>query len=145
MQNIELKELSIENNEEIVALSTLLNPKKTKQELTNYLNEMFQFDNYRCFGLYQNKTLVGVSGAWITVRMYSGKQLEIDHFVIDESIRSSGLGNTFISLIEEWSVKNDCKTIELNAYVQSDRAHKFYFKMGYKILGFHFQKKISNN
>lgn len=139
---MQLKELTIANSNEIIRFTSLLNPSKSKKVLENTLQQMFQFDNYHCFGLYQDEKLVGISGAWLTVRFYSGKQLEIDHFVIKENIRSTGLGKTFVTKIENWAIKNDCKTVELNAYVQSDRAHKFYFKNGYKILGFHFQKEI---
>jgi diamine N-acetyltransferase len=143
MQNIQFKKLSKSNIKEIAPFGKLLNPNKPIEEIENSLTEIFQFNNYHCFGLYQNEKLVGISGAWITVRIYSGKQLEIDHFVIDNTIRSGGLGKLFVAHIEDWAIQNDCKTVELNAYVQSDRAHKFYFQNSYKVLGFHFQKKIN--
>ncbi len=44
--------------------------------------------------------------------------------------------------IELWAKNNDCKTIELNTYVQNEKSHKFYFNQGFHILGFHFQKYI---
>ena len=143
MQNIQFEKLTVSNIKEIIPFGKLLNPDKLNEEIENSLQEMFQFNNYHCFGMYQNEKLVGISGAWITVRIYSGKQLEIDHFVIDNTIRSGGLGKLFVTHIEDWANKNGCKTIELNAYVQSDRAHKFYFQNGYKVLVFHFQKKIN--
>lgn len=142
MSLVELKKLTVSDISKISNFGVLLNPSKTILEIENSLTEMFQFGNYHCFGLFQNGILVGISGGWITVRIYSGKQLEIDHFVIDDKIRSAGLGKQFVTLLEEWALKNNCKTVELNAYVQSERAHKFYFKMDYKILGFHFQKNI---
>lgn len=143
MQNLEFKKLTVSNIKEIIPFGKLLNPTKSEQEIEKSLEDMFQFDNYHCFGLYQNGKLVGISGAWITVRIYSGKQLEIDHFVIDDTIRSGGLGKLFVAHIENWAIKNNCKTVELNAYVQSNRAHKFYFQNGYKVLGFHFQKNVT--
>lgn len=137
-----LKLLSADAIKMISVYGKQLNPNKTIEELEKGLEQMFQFDNYYCFGLYQNGQLIGISGGWITVRLYSGKQLEIDHFVIDEKTRSNGYGKVFISLLEAWAKENDCKTVELNAYVQSNKAHKFYFQENYSILGFHFQKKI---
>jgi GNAT superfamily N-acetyltransferase len=124
MQNLQFKKLSKSHITEIASFGKLLNPDKPIEKIENSLTEMFSFKNYHCFGI------------------YSGKQLEIDHFVIDDTIRSGGLGKLFVTHIENWSIENNCKTIELNAYVQSDRAHKFYFQNGYKVLGFHFQKKI---
>ena len=46
------------------------------------------------------------------------------------------------TMAENWAKENDCKTIELNSYVQNSKSHKFYYNLGYAILGFHFQKKI---
>ena len=141
--DLHLKPLSSTDIKMISTFGKQLNPSKTIEDIESALLEMFQFDNYYCFGLYQNNKLIGISGGWITVRLYSGKQLEIDHFVIDENKRSGGFGKTFISLLESWAKENNCKTVELNAYVESSRSHKFYFQENYKILGFHFQKKIN--
>ncbi len=104
---------------------------------------MFEFNNYKCFGFYEDDQLIGLSSGWITVRLYSDKQLEIDNVIISDKIQSKGYGKIFINKIETWAIENGCKTIELNTYVQNDRSHKFYFNQGFKILGFHFQKKLS--
>jgi GNAT superfamily N-acetyltransferase len=103
---------------------------------------MFSFPTYYCFGIFLDKKLIGISSAWITVRLYSGKQLEVDNVVINQNIQSKGYGRLFFEFIENWAKENNCKTIELNTYVQNARSHKFYFGLGYKILGFHFQKQI---
>ena len=84
----------------------------------------------------------GISSAWTTVRLYSGKQLEVDNVVIDSSQQSKGLGKLFFEFIENWAKKNEYKTIELNTYVQNSKSHKFYYNLGYSILGFHFWKHI---
>ena len=141
--DLNLKRLTSNDISLISPFGKQLNPSKSIEEIEDALSQMFQFDNYYCFGLYQNNVLIGISGGWLTVRIYSGRQLEIDHFVIDENIRSVGFGKIFISLLENWANENNCKTVELNAYVQSDKAHKFYFQNGYKVLGFHFQKKLN--
>lgn len=141
--NLHITLLSSNHIPSISSLAKQLNPSKSIQEIEDALIEIFQFNNYYCFGLYQNETLLGICGAWITVRIYSGKQLEIDHFVMDEKIRSKGFGKIFISHVENWAIENNCKTVELNSYVQSDKAHKFYFLNEYKVLGFHFQKNLS--
>ena len=104
--------------------------------------EMFKIENYRCFGIYENEKLLGVSSGWITVRLYSGKQLEVDNVIINPAIQSNGIGAKFIKLIEDWAKEKDCMTVELNTYTQNSRSHKFYLNQGYRILGFHFQKKI---
>ena len=140
--NITLKELSKQEIKEILVLAKKLNPEKTDEALSQYILDMFEFKNYTCFGLLQNNLLIGISSGWTTVRFYSGKQLELDNVIIDPEIRSNGLGKVFFSLIENWAKDKSYKTIELNTYVQNSRSHKFYFNLGFSILGFHFQKHI---
>ena len=134
--------LTVENIAEISVLGQQLNPKMTLEQIQNLLKEMFTLSTYRCFGLFLNKKLVGISSGWITVRFYSGKQLEVDNVTIENSLQSKGLGKQFFDFIENWAKENGCETIELNTYVQNSKSHKFYFNLGYSILGFHFWKHI---
>jgi GNAT superfamily N-acetyltransferase len=93
--------------------------------------------------LFQDNELIGISSGWTTVRIYCGKQIELDNVIIDSTIQSKGYGKYFMEAISKWALKNNYKSIGLNTYVQNSRSHKFYFNKGFKILGFHFEKKIS--
>ena len=106
-------------------------------------DRMVQLPDYKCFGLLFKEQLVGIATGWTTVRIYCGKQLELDNVIIDNKHSSKGYGKWFMHEIEIWSKKNDYDSIELNAYVENSRAHKFYLNQGYKILGFHFQKVLN--
>ncbi len=142
MKETSVRLLIHENLGQIVSLTRQLNPDMEITDLESRQSKMFEFDNYECFGLFENHTLIGVSSGWITVRLYSGKQLEIDNVIIDDTIQSKGYGQLFMTEIEVWAKRNNCKTVELNTYVQNGRSHKFYFNQGFHILGFHFQKRI---
>ena len=139
---LEFRELTIRDSNAIVPLANKLHPTTAPEIIRAYLAEMFNLPTYHCFGLWQNGKLVAMSNGWITVRFYSGKQLEVDNVIVDPDLRSQGVGKYFFTHIQEWALQNDCKTIELNTYVQNSKSHKFYFNEGYKILGFHFQKVI---
>src|SRR5580698_6941059 len=139
---LEFRELTIRDSNTIVPLANKLHPATAPEIISAYLAEMFRLPTYHCFGLWQNKKLIAVSNGWITVRFYSGKQLEVDNVIVDPDLRSQGVGKRFFSFIEQWAVQHQCKTIELNTYVQNSRSHKFYFNEGYSILGFHFQKIV---
>lgn len=137
-----MKILTPNNIPDILPLIQQLNPNTPIEILEDRQQQMFQFDNYKCFGFYKNEKLIGLSSGWITVKLYSGKQIEMDNVIMDSTFQSKGYGKLFVIEIEAWAVANDCKTVELNAYVQNDKAHKFYFKEGYRVIGFHFQKEI---
>ncbi len=134
--------LKAEDINEIAILGQQLNPSLTVIDVENLLREMFELPNYICFGVYKNDKLVGISSAWTTIRFYSGKQLEVDNVIVDSTVQSKGLGKQFFQYIENWAKENNYKTIELNTYVQNFRSHKFYFNLGFSILGFHFWKKL---
>ncbi len=68
--NLSLKELKIENQEAILYFASQLNPAKSVEALRQYIQEMFQFDRYYCFGLFLDDKMVGISSAWVTVRFY---------------------------------------------------------------------------
>jgi GNAT superfamily N-acetyltransferase len=126
----------------ILSLLCQLNPKQTPQELEQKILDMLAYANYRCFGLWEEQQLVALSGGWITTRLYSGKQLEIDNIVVDQNCRSKGYGEKLVEHIAEWSKQQGCITLELNTYVTNSRSHKFYFNQGMEIIGFRFQKYL---
>ena len=128
--------------EKIAVLGQQLNPDLSLQQTKDYFLQMFDFQNYICFGVFLNEELVGISSAWTTVRLYSGKQLEVDNVIIDKAQQSKGLGKLFFEYIENWAKEKEYKTIELNTYVQNSKSHKFYYNLGFDILGFHFLKRL---
>lgn len=142
MESLKLVLLTNNNIPEIAELGKQLNPKLSIKQIKSYLTEMFCFDNYNCFGLYQNDELIGVSSGWETIRLYCGKQLELDNVIINQNLQSKGFGSYFFKLIENWAKQRNFDTIELNTYVQNSKSHKFYFNKGLEIIGYHFQKKI---
>lgn len=141
-KNINVREIGLEMHVDILRLSKILNPQIEEALLAPRINDMFSYNNYISFGVFKDESLVGISGGWITERLYSGKQLEVDHFVVDPTYRSLGLGSILLKHIEAWAKEAQCISLELNAYVANSRGHKFYFQNGYKVLGFHFQKDL---
>lgn len=127
----------------LVPLANKLHPQLPAATVRGFIEEMFAFPTYHCFGLWQDGALVAMSNGWITVRIYSGKQLEVDNVIVDPDLRSKGVGKFFFEHINAWAIANGCQTIELNTFVQNAKSHKFYFNEGYVILGFHFQKKLA--
>ncbi len=129
----------------IMPLVVELNKKDSFEVQQARLERMFTIGNYQCFGWFEGEELLGVSGGWITERLYSGKQLELDHVVVNPERRSKGIGGAFLAEIESWAKTHNCLTVELNTYVQNAASHKFYLDKGYQILGYHFQKKLASN
>ncbi|MCG8574858.1 MAG: GNAT family N-acetyltransferase [Flavobacteriales bacterium] len=144
MKNSQFKLIDpLKYKDRILELLLQLNPDKEVNILEPLLVEMCQLSNYTCFGLFEGEELIGVSTGWTTVRIYCGKQIELDNVIIDSHYQSKGYGKYFMEEIKHWSLANGYKSIGLNTYVQNSRSHKFYFNEGFKILGFHFEKRMA--
>ncbi|WP_420603947.1 GNAT family N-acetyltransferase [Flagellimonas sp.] len=133
----------LEHLEKSFYLLKLLNPEMTNNSIEKLLRQMSQLPNYKCFALFRDKELVGISSGWTTVRIYCGKHLELDNVIIDSKIQSKGCGKYFMDEIKKWALNNEYQTIGLNTYVQNTRSHKFYYNQNFKTLGFHFEHKLN--
>ena len=100
--------------------------------------------NYECAVIYYSDALVGVTGLWYCTRHYCGRSVELDHVFIDKQHRNKGLGNKFMTWIEAYVRNKGYEALELNAYVQNYPSHKFYYNLGFQILGYHFLKKFNS-
>lgn len=119
----------------IVQLSPGIKPEDYKSMLENMVPH-----NYRQVLVLDGEKLVGVSGYWIHTKLYCGKYLEIDNFVIDETYRSKNIGKMVVDWMHEEARTQGCKSMLLDAYVENFKAHKFYYSQGFIARGFHYLK-----
>lgn len=135
------KPIAKENIFSIIPLLKKLNDKTPDELLKKRLSEMVR-ENYECVGLYDDEKLIGISGIWYMTRHYIGKSAEVDHVIIDENYRNSGLGKFFFDQIYNYVKQKGCEATELNTYTGNRKSHKFYCNEGYEIYGFHMLKVI---
>ncbi len=98
--------------------------------------------NYFQLAVFDGERCVGLSGIWIATKIYSSKYIEMDNVVVDEAYRSKGIGKLLVDATMALGKAKGCKTAMLDAYVENQSAHKFYFREGFVVKGFHFIKKI---
>ncbi|WP_245933920.1 GNAT family N-acetyltransferase [Candidatus Ulvibacter alkanivorans] len=118
--------------------------KKTPSEaiLKTRLTEMAQ-QNYECVGIYLDSVLIGCCGLWFQTRHYAGRSIEMDHVVVTDEHRNSGIGKKLMNYVYEYAKKHDCNWVELNTYVDNFLSHKFYYSHGFVAKGYHFIKDIT--
>jgi len=81
-------------------------------------------------------------GLWrVFETTYCGRRLEIEDLVSSEAHRSRGYGAALLCWFDARAVALKCPTTTLHSAVHRDRAHRFYFREGFHILGFHFSRK----
>ena len=81
-------------------------------------------------------------GLWrVFETTYCGCRLEIEDLVSSEAHRSRGYGAALLRWFDARAVELGCPTTTLHSAVHRDRAHRFYFREGFHIMGFHFSRK----
>ena len=136
------KILEGEHINSVIPLVQQLNDNKVSYDLLEHrFSEMIN-QNYECAVIYTDDKLIGVCGLWFCTRHYSGKSVEPDHVYIDETYRGQGIGKQFFEWIYDYVKQKGCEAVELNTYVTNSASHKFYFNEDFRILGYHFLKKL---
>lgn len=116
-----------------------LYPNLTIEKYEAYLSEMVP-RNYIQIGVFEEEHCVGITGCWTATKLWTGKYLEIDNFVVDPGQRSKGIGKLLTDYIEQKALDSDCSSIVLDAFTGNFAAHRFYYNQGYGPKGFHFVK-----
>jgi ribosomal protein S18 acetylase RimI-like enzyme len=140
--NYTIKKLkTLEEMSNSLLLIKELTPDVNAEDYKKMLQEMTPH-NYFQVGVYEGEKLLAISGYWICTKIYCGKYLEIDNFVVDKEYRSKNIGKTLVDWMLNEAKKQGCKTVLLDAYVENFKAHKFYYQQGFIARGFHYLKRL---
>ncbi|RTL60968.1 MAG: GNAT family N-acetyltransferase [Sphingobacteriales bacterium] len=126
---------------DIIPLLQILDDTITEDVLKERLNEMFD-RGYICLGVFDGNKLIGISGLWILTKYYVGRHIEPDDVVILPEYRGQGVGEKMMEWIYQFAKEQGCIASELNCYVGNSAGQKFWANEGYRIIGFHYQKKF---
>ena len=132
--------------EMLVEIDTIrfLYPNLSAEKYEKYLSEMIPH-NYTQIAVFENDVCLGITGCWSATKLWTGKYLEIDNFVVHPEHRSKGIGKMLTEYIEQKALDLDCSSIVLDAYTENFAAHRFYYNQGYGPRGFHFVKILDKS
>ncbi len=119
-----------------------LYPNISKEKYKSHLTEMIPH-NYKQLALFENDICVALTGFWTSYKLWSGKYIEIDNFIVHPDHRMKGLGKIMTNYIDAKATKLGCTMIVLDAFTGNFNAHRFYYNQGYAPKGFHFLKIIN--
>lgn len=145
IMNLQIRELtSIEEMLDQIDTMRFLYPMITVEKYKSFLLEMVPH-NYIQIGVFQDETCVGLTGCWSATKLWTGKYLEIDNFVVNPEYRSKGIGKLLTDFIEQKAIALGCSSIVLDAFTGNFGAHRFYYNQGYNPKGFHFVKILDES
>lgn len=139
--DLTIRELSQEELPLILPLIEKHNARVAPEELRRRLEVMIPH-GYHCIAAFMGDRMVGVAGYWLGARFYCGEYMDVDNVVVDETLRSQGIGAKLMDWLHAKAVERGCKVVVLDSYVTYVGAHRFYFREGYQILGFHFSREM---
>lgn len=125
-----------------IEVMRFLYPTFTLEKYESYLVEMIPH-NYKQVAVFENEVCVAVSGFWSGIKLWSGKYIEIDNFIVHPEHRSKGLGKMMTDYIDVKAKETGCTMIVLDAFTGNFTAHRFYYNQGYVPKGFHFLKILN--
>ena len=125
-----------------IEVMRFLYPAFTVEKYESYLMEMIPH-NYKQIAVFENEVCVAVSGFWSGTKLWSGKYIEIDNFIVHPGHRSKGLGKMMTDYVDELAKETGCTMIVLDAFTGNFTAHRFYYNQGYVPKGFHFLKILN--
>lgn len=116
----------------VAALTTQLGYPVAPDELASRLAEVRTHDDHELLvAVDPDDAAIG----WIHVGRHAGLEvadLAIIHgLVVDETLRSGGIGNELVDAAEAWARSTGATTIIVRSRVARQRAHRFYERIGY--------------
>ena len=137
-----IKELtSVDEMLQYISVIRELGPNTTEEWYKQMLSEMLPL-GYGQAAIFEENKCIGISGYWINTKLYSGKYLEMDNVVVLPEYRSKGIGKLLCDWCINKAKENNCKKVMLDAYLENEKAHKFYEREGFIKRGYHFIKSL---
>jgi GNAT superfamily N-acetyltransferase len=104
----------------------------TSSEIERRLVGLEGSRDHQVFVAQANGEVVGWIGVFIYRCLEADARAEISGLVVDERVRSQGIGLKLLARAEEWARELGCVAIGLRSNVIRERAHLFYERLGYK-------------
>ena len=120
-----------------------LYPDFTIEKYGTLLEEMLQA-NYQQIIVRKNNKTIALTGVWIGTKLWSGKFIEIDSFVVHEAFRGQKIGDILIEEVHKIAENEGANQIVLDAFTNNFAAGKFYINHGFQPKGFHFVKILNH-
>ena len=120
---MEIKELtSLEEMLPQFDLMHLMYKKMTPDQYKSFLEVMIP-NNYSQVAVFENDKCIGVTGIWFGTKLWCGKFIEIDNFIVHPEHRSKGIGDMICKFVDEkakvWR-NNNAKTKNPNVDQNSE-------------------------
>jgi len=124
------------------ALLKQSNPHLTQKQFNARLKKMLP-QGYRCIAYVEKGKMLGLCGFWYGTRFWCGDFIDLDNVVVDEKLRSKGIGKKMVEWVEKEAKRLGADQMGLDCYTTAHAAHRFYLRENYIIKGYHMIKPLA--
>lgn len=145
MSDLQIRLLEPSDHLAATGLLVHLNPDcPTDVLLRRFRTIIEEHPHYFPVGAFSEDKLVGFAGVWIATKIWCGKYLEIDNFIVHPGHRSEGIGTALMDYLEAMAQEHGCNLQTLDAWTTNHASHRLYLRRGFEIWGFHFVKPLGS-
>jgi len=117
----------------IAVLCRQLGYPTTTREMSARLKEALKERNGACFvAETEEHGVIGWVHASVTPLLEVERRAEVNGLVVDEQVRSGGVGWLLLEAAEQWARRMRCGGMSVRSNVIRERAHRFYERHGYE-------------
>lgn len=138
-----IRKLDFEDSVQAVGLLVHLNPDLPTAELRARFEAILRdHPHYQALGAFCDGKLVGLLGVWIATKVWCGRYLELDNFIVHPLYQGAGIGTALLRAAEALGHEQNCQVLTLDSYTSNHPSHRLYHRLGFEIWGFHFVKPL---
>jgi GNAT superfamily N-acetyltransferase len=117
----------------LAALTGQLGYPVPAKQMAARLKEVLRAKTGACFvAETHDRALAGWVHVSVKPLLEVDRRAEIDGIIVDENLRSAGVGARLLEEAERWARKRHCTGMNVRSNVLRERAHQFYLRQGYE-------------
>lgn len=105
----------------------------SEEQFVSLIGLAMKESRYQLLGFFENGKCQGLMGYRILTDLVHGRHLYIDDLVVDQNLRSKGLGAKLLSKAKDIAKSENCKRLRLCTGAENDRGKNFYERNGWKL------------
>lgn len=130
---LEIREARAQDFARIAELAAQLSYPSSPEDIARRLEGMQDScDHAVLVAVREGGEIAGWIGVFIYRSVEADARAEISGLVVDEKVRSRGIGSQLLARAEHWAREASCRSIGLRSNVIRDQAHEFYLRYGYR-------------
>jgi GNAT superfamily N-acetyltransferase len=133
VEAVKIRRVKLSDAARIAALSGQLGYPSTTKQMVLRLKRVLRAEEGACFVAETKKDgLIGWVHISVTPLLEVERRAEVNGLVVDEKVRSGGVGRLLLETAENLARKMRCEGMSVRSNVIRDRAHAFYLRNGYE-------------